>query len=63
MPRYDYKCDSDICDYTTVIRHGFDEKLSYSEELCPCGDGLLRKSITATPVTFKGHGFYKTDNA
>jgi len=65
MPRYDYKCDAvkPSCDYTTEITHNFDYELTLEEKLCPCGDGYLVKKFTATPVTFKGNGFYKTDNA
>lgn len=58
MPRYDYKCDC-----------GYEEETSYPMGMAPeirccssCGEILLRRVYTPVAVSFKGSGFYRTDN-
>lgn len=60
MPRYDYKCNK--CPVITEWEHPMSWDLAAVE--CPaCGDGFLSKKYSATPVQFKGSGFYSTDNS
>jgi len=58
MPTYSYKCTE--CD------HQFDTVHSMSAESlkdCPeCSQETLRKVIFAPAISFKGSGFYVTDN-
>lgn len=58
MPAYAYQCKS--CEHKFEIV----QKFSAVEIVrCPkCGKLELQKVYTATPVIFKGEGFYKTDN-
>lgn len=54
MPKYDYKCDkcTDVIEIVKSISEDHPTK-------CNCG-GNLSQIFHATPVTFKGSGFYKT---
>lgn len=57
MPTYDYRCDGDktLLSYTRTIQER-DNPVA-----CPnCGEDMRREYI-ATPVHFKGSGFYTTD--
>jgi putative FmdB family regulatory protein len=58
MPTYEYRCKS--CGHELEVQQSFtDDPLS----TCPsCGAEALRKVFGNIAVTFKGSGFYKTDN-
>jgi putative FmdB family regulatory protein len=58
MPTYSYVCKS--------CAHAFDAQQSIHDEAlktCPECKGELRKVLGEVGVTFKGSGFYRTDNA
>jgi putative FmdB family regulatory protein len=59
MPKYSYKCKN--CD------HQFDVQQSFSDAAlteCPnCGKSELVKVFGVGSVTFKGSGFYRTENS
>lgn len=58
MPTYSYACKK--------CGHEFDVQQSFNEATlaeCPKCQGELRKIFGQVGVTFKGSGFYKTDNA
>src|SRR5688500_20204422 len=58
MPTYEYRCKS--CEHELEVQQSFtDDPLPQ----CPaCGEATLRKVFGNIAVTFKGSGFYKTDN-
>jgi putative FmdB family regulatory protein len=58
MPTYEYRCKA--CGHDLEIQQSFtDDALT----TCPsCGEAALRKVFGNIAVTFKGSGFYKTDN-
>ena len=57
MPTYEYVCKS--CGHELEVQQSFtDEPLT----VCPECQGALRKVFGNIAVTFKGSGFYKTDN-
>lgn len=58
MPVYSYACKK--------CEHSFDIQQSITEDaltVCPECAGELRKVFGQVGVTFKGSGFYRTDNA
>ena len=58
MPTYEYRCKS--CSHELEVQQSFtDDPLTD----CPsCGASTLKKVFGNIAVTFKGSGFYKTDN-
>ncbi len=57
MPKYEYACKS--CGQHLEVTQSFtDEPLAE----CPACGGLLRKVFSVPAITFKGSGFYRTDN-
>jgi putative FmdB family regulatory protein len=57
MPTYEYRC--------RACGHGFDIVQSFKDEsltICPACGGELRKVYGAPAISFKGSGFYATDN-
>ncbi|WP_296648957.1 FmdB family zinc ribbon protein [Rhodoluna sp.] len=58
MPTYSYACKN--CEHTFDIQQSFSED---ALKVCPKCQGELRKVFGQVGVTFKGSGFYKTDNA
>ena len=58
MPTYEYRCKS--CGNQLEVQQSFsDDPLT----TCPsCGEPTLKKVFGNIAVTFKGSGFYKTDN-
>jgi putative FmdB family regulatory protein len=58
MPTYEYRCKS--CGNELEVQQSFtDDPLTE----CPaCGESTLKKVFGNIAVTFKGSGFYKTDN-
>jgi len=56
MPKYDYKCTN--CEVVSTQQH----KMFDAPQHSTCCDAPVVKVYHATPVTFKGNGFYKTDN-
>lgn len=57
MPTYDYRCKD--CGHEFEIHQAFsDDALTE----CPECKGSLRKVFSAVGISFKGSGFYKTDN-
>jgi len=57
VPTYSYKCKN--CEHTFDIQQGFaDDALT----ACPECKGQLVKVFGQVGVTFKGSGFYRTDN-
>jgi len=57
MPIYMVKC-RDCGEYEDIHRDFYDTDIS----ACACG-GERRKVYSVGGVTFKGNGFYRTDNA
>lgn len=58
MPTYSYKCQS--CNDSFEVQQSInDGALTLCEK---CG-GQLKKVLGQIAVTFKGSGFYKTDNS
>jgi len=57
MPKYEYACKS-CGDRLEVVQKFTDDPLTE----CPACGGVLRKVFSAPAITFKGSGFYKTDN-
>jgi putative FmdB family regulatory protein len=65
MPTYDYLCTT--CDLRFEAHQSFSDDTftvcSQAPVTCPkAGDGVLRKVYGNVGLTFKGSGFYKTDN-
>jgi len=58
MPTYSYACKN--CGHEFNVQQSFNEA-TLTE--CPECKGSLRKVFGQVGVTFKGSGFYKTDNA
>jgi putative FmdB family regulatory protein len=56
MPTYEYKCT--LCSRLEDVIHGVNEKYS---GFCSCG-GKMNKIFSKVGVSFKGSGFYSTDN-
>jgi putative FmdB family regulatory protein len=58
MPSYEFTCQT--------CGRSFDKSLpldaSQSEVRCPAGHRRVRRIYAATPVFFKGSGFYVTDH-
>jgi len=57
MPTYEYRC-KDCGEHLEVVQSFKDDALTE----CPTCKGRLRKVFGNIGVTFKGSGFYKTDN-
>ena len=57
MPVYEYECGS--------CRHRFEKRQGFHDEAkaaCPKCEGKAKRLIHASPVIFKGSGFYVTDH-
>ncbi len=57
MPKYEYACKS-CGEHMEVVQSFHDEALTE----CPACGGRLRKVFGAIGISFKGSGFYRTDN-
>ena len=57
MPIYEYECKS--CHHRFEKRQGFHDEPKAD---CPQCKGKSRRIIRASPVIFKGSGFYVTDH-
>ena len=57
MPTYEYACKS-CGQHLEVVQSFMDEALTE----CPACGGTLRKVFGNIGITFKGSGFYRTDN-
>lgn len=57
MPKYEYACKS-CGQHLEVVQSFTDDPLSE----CPACGGPLRKVFGNIGITFKGSGFYRTDN-
>ena len=57
MPTYEYRCLD--CQHQYEKREGFDAP---ALQACPTCGGTARRVLQATPVLFKGSGFYVTDS-
>lgn len=57
MPKYEYACKS-CGEHIEVIQSFSDDQLTE----CPSCAGPLRKVFAAPGISFKGSGFYRTDN-
>jgi putative FmdB family regulatory protein len=57
MPTYEYAC-KDCKEHVEVVQSFKDEPL----KTCPSCGGPLRKVFGSIGISFKGSGFYKTDN-
>ena len=57
MPTYEYACKS-CGEHVEVVQSFKDEPLTE----CPACGGPLRKVFGSIGISFKGSGFYKTDN-
>jgi putative FmdB family regulatory protein len=58
MPTYEYACKG-CGEHLEVVQSFKDEALT----VCPACGGPLRKVFGNIGITFKGSGFYRTDNA
>jgi putative FmdB family regulatory protein len=58
MPKYEYVCKS-CGEHLEVVQSFTDDALT----VCPVCGGPLRKVYGNIGITFKGSGFYRTDNA
>lgn len=58
MPTYSYKCKK--CKHTFEVQQSLQDA---ALETCPECGGVLVKVFGKVGVTFKGTGFYRTDNA
>jgi putative FmdB family regulatory protein len=57
MPKYDYKCDN--CETVVEVQKSINDS---SSQVCQsCGNEMV-KVYSSVGVTFKGSGFYRTDN-
>ena len=57
MPKYEYACKS-CGEHLEVVQSFTDAPLTE----CPACGGPLRKVFSAPAISFKGSGFYRTDN-
>ncbi len=57
MPKYEYACKS-CGEHLEVVQSFTDAPLTE----CPACGGPLRKVFSPPAITFKGSGFYRTDN-
>ena len=57
MPTYEYECED--CEHRFDIRQGIND---LPLEECPECGGTINRVIHASPVHFKGGGFYTTDS-
>ena len=57
MPKYEYACKS-CGERLEVVQSFTDDPLTE----CPTCGGVLRKVVSAPAISFKGKGFYRTDN-
>lgn len=57
MPKYEYACKS-CREHIEVVQSFSDAQLTE----CPTCGGVLRKVFGAPGISFKGSGFYRTDN-
>ena len=57
MPTYEYACLK--CNHEYEKREGFDAPAT---QKCPKCRGRARRVFHATPIVFKGSGFYVTDS-
>src|SRR5204862_5467959 len=57
MPTYEYRCRN-CSEHLEVVQSFKDDPLT----VCPKCDGELRKVFSPIGISFKGSGFYKTDN-
>ncbi len=57
MPKYEYACKS-CGERLEVVQKFTDDALTE----CPACGGVLRKVFSPPAITFRGSGFYKTDN-
>ena len=57
MPIYEYECGH--CCLRFEMKQGFDEE---PQAMCPQCQGRSRRVFHASPVIFKGSGFYITDS-
>jgi putative FmdB family regulatory protein len=57
MPKYEYACKS-CGERLEVVQSFTDDPLTE----CPTCGGVLRKVFSAPAISFKGKGFYRTDN-
>ena len=57
MPKYEYACKS-CGEHIEVVQSFADDPLTE----CPSCSGPLRKVYGAPAISFKGSGFYRTDN-
>ncbi len=57
MPKYEYACKS-CGEHLEVVQSFHDDPLTE----CPACGGRLRKVFGAIGISFKGSGFYRTDN-
>lgn len=57
MPSYDYRCETCRHEFELAVHVDLRDSV-----LCIyCGDGEVRRVISAPPIHFKGTGFYATD--
>ena len=56
MPVYEFKCQ--LCDRVIEVKRAFGDT---EPEWCQCG-GTMNKIFSVPGISFKGSGFYSTDN-
>lgn len=57
MPKYEYACKS-CGEHLEVVQSFHDDPLTE----CPACGGTLRKVFGSIGISFRGSGFYRTDN-
>src|SRR3954468_22532258 len=57
MPTYEYRCKN-CGEHIEIVQSFKDDPLT----VCPQCEGELRKVFSPIGISFKGSGFYKTDN-
>ena len=60
MPRYDYRCS--LCGHTEEREMSFVDIPDVLDNCPDCNYGNLKRVYSPVAVSFKGSGFYKTDN-
>jgi putative FmdB family regulatory protein len=61
MPTYEFECDNEDCESNARIEHWYSIMEPHDLE-CPFCHSPMHKIYSSIGVSFKGSGFYSTDN-